>query len=109
MCTIIVSNGKKTLVGWNLDLADMPYKVVAERDKVYIAVLDATEGWMPLFGANARGDFVAMHSRTMRAAIPQALISPISFCWISTCCLEKGRCKRSGRLQSVGKSAACRR
>ena len=64
MCTSIVSNGKKTLVGWNLDLADMPYKVVAERDKVYIAVLDATEGWMPLFGANARGDFVAMPSRT---------------------------------------------
>ena len=60
MCTSIVSNGKKTLVGWNLDLLDMQYKVVAERDKVYIAVLDATEGWMPLFGANARGDFVAM-------------------------------------------------
>ena len=46
MCTSIVSNGKKTLVGWNLDLADMPYKVVAERDKVYIAVLDATEGYL---------------------------------------------------------------
>ena len=60
MCTSIVSNGKKTLVGWNLDLLDMEYKVVAERDKVYIAVMDATEGWMPLFGANARGDFVAM-------------------------------------------------
>ena len=66
MCTSIVSNGKKTLVGWNLDLADMPYKVVAERDKVYIAVLDATEGWMPLFGANVCGDFVAIaeESRT---------------------------------------------
>ena len=60
MCTSIVANGKKTLIGWNLDLAGMEYKVVAERDKVYIACLDATEGWMPLFGANARGDFVAM-------------------------------------------------
>lgn len=60
MCTSIVANGKKTLIGWNLDLAGMEYKVVAERDKVYIACLDATEGWLPLFGANARGDFVAM-------------------------------------------------
>ena len=60
MCTSIVANGKKTLVGWNLDLTGMQYKVVAERDKVYIACLDATEGWLPLFGANARGDFVAM-------------------------------------------------
>lgn len=60
MCTSIVANGKKTLIGWNLDLAGMQYKVVAERDKVYIACLDATEGWLPLFGANARGDFVAM-------------------------------------------------
>ena len=60
MCTSIVANGKKTLIGWNLDLANMEYRVVAECDKVYIAVLDAKEGWMPLFGANARGDFVAM-------------------------------------------------
>lgn len=60
MCTSIVANGKKTLIGWNLDLAGMQHKVVAERDKVYIACPDATEGWMPLFGANARGDFVAM-------------------------------------------------
>lgn len=60
MCTSIVSNGGKTVVGWNLDILNMEHKVVAERDKVYIAVLDQTEGWLPLFGANARGDFVAM-------------------------------------------------
>ncbi len=60
MCTSIVANGKRTLIGWNLDLLHIDYKVVAEADKVYIAVMDATEGWMPLFGANARGDFVAM-------------------------------------------------
>lgn len=60
MCTSIVANGKKTIIGWNLDLLDMEYRVVADRDKVYIAVNDAKEGWLPLFGANARGDFVAM-------------------------------------------------
>ena len=60
MCTSIVSNRKKTIIGWNLDILDMEYKVVAENDKVYIAVNDKTEGWLPLFGANARGDFVAM-------------------------------------------------
>lgn len=60
MCTSIVSNGRKTIVGWNLDILDMEYKIVAESDKVYIAINDKTEGWLPLFGANARGDFVAM-------------------------------------------------
>ena len=60
MCTSIVSNKGKTVVGWNLDILDMEYRVVAEDDKVYIAIRDAKEGWLPLFGANARGDFVAM-------------------------------------------------
>ena len=60
MCTSIVSNRKKTIIGWNLDILEMEYKVVAENDKVYIAINDKTEGWLPLFGANARGDFVAM-------------------------------------------------
>ena len=60
MCTSIISNGDKTIVGWNLDILDMRYKVAAEPDKVYLAVYDQTEGWLPLFGANARGDFVAM-------------------------------------------------
>ena len=60
MCTSIVYNGKKTIVGWNLDLLDMEYKVVAEDKRVYIAVKDKAEGWLPLFGANAIGDFVAM-------------------------------------------------
>lgn len=60
MCTSIVSNKKKTIVGWNLDLLDMEWKVVVETDKVYIAINDYVEGWLPLFGANAKGDFVAM-------------------------------------------------
>ena len=60
MCTAIVSNAKKTIVGWNLDLGILPCRVVAQKEQVYIAVQDKTEGWLPLFGANSRGDFVAM-------------------------------------------------
>lgn len=60
MCTSIITNFHKTLIGWNLDLLDMEYKVVADDETVYIAINDAKEGWMPLFGANNRGDFIAM-------------------------------------------------
>ena len=60
MCTSIVSNRKKTIVGWNLDILDMEYRVRKELEGVYIEINDATEGWMPLFGANKRGDFVGM-------------------------------------------------
>lgn len=60
MCTSLISNRKKTIVGWNLDLLDMEYRVRASADGVYIEINDKTEGWMPLFGANSRGDFVGM-------------------------------------------------
>ena len=60
MCTSIVVNKKKTIVGWNLDLLDMEYRVSPSDMGVFIEVNDAIEGWMPLFGANARGDFVGM-------------------------------------------------
>ena len=60
MCTSIVFNGKKTIVGWNLDILDMEYRVSANDARVCIEINDAKEGWLPLFGANARGDFVAM-------------------------------------------------
>ena len=60
MCTSIVVNKKKTIVGWNLDLLDMEYRVRPTDEGVYIEVNDAIEGWMPLFGANNRGDFVGM-------------------------------------------------
>ncbi|MBR5095114.1 MAG: hypothetical protein IK095_08470 [Oscillospiraceae bacterium] len=60
MCTSIAVNRRKTIVGWNLDLLDMQHRVRPTEDGVYIEVLDAKEGWMPLFGANARGDFVGM-------------------------------------------------
>ncbi len=60
MCTSIAVNKKKTIIGWNLDLLDMEYRVRPAEDGVYIEVNDAKEGWLPLFGANARGDFVGM-------------------------------------------------
>ena len=60
MCTSFVVNKKKTLVGWNLDLLDMEYRVRPAKEGVFIEINDATEGWLPLFGANARGDFVGM-------------------------------------------------
>ncbi len=60
MCTSLVVNKKKTVVGWNLDLLDMEWRVRASEAGVFIEVNDAREGWMPLFGANPRGDFAGM-------------------------------------------------
>ena len=60
MCTSIISNRNKTIVGWNLDLLDMQWRVTPGEEGVFIEVLDQKEGWMPLFGANRRGDFVGM-------------------------------------------------
>lgn len=60
MCTSIVVNRKKTLIGWNLDLLGMEHRITAYDKGVFIEINDATEGWMPLFGANSRGDFVGM-------------------------------------------------
>lgn len=60
MCTSFVVNKKKTLVGWNLDILDMEWRVRPTEAGVFIEVNDAKEGWMPLFGANARGDYVGM-------------------------------------------------
>lgn len=60
MCTSFVVNKKKTLVGWNLDILDMVHRVRVVQEGVYIEIYDEKEGWLPLFGANARGDFVGM-------------------------------------------------
>ena len=60
MCTSIVVNKKKTIVGWNLDILDMEYRVRPSREGVFIEINDPKEGWLPLFGANSRGDFVGM-------------------------------------------------
>ena len=60
MCTSIVVNRKKTIVGWNLDILDMQYRVRPTDKGVYIEINDEKEGWLPLFGANSIGDFVGM-------------------------------------------------
>ena len=60
MCTSIISNRKKTIVGWNLDILDMEHRVAVSDAGVFIQINDAKEGWMSLFGANSRGDFVGM-------------------------------------------------
>ena len=60
MCTSIISNRNKTIVGWNLDILDMEYRVRKATEGVYIEIYDKTEVWLPLFGANSRGDFVGM-------------------------------------------------
>ena len=60
MCTSVVINRKKTIVGFNLDILNMEHRVHPMNDGVYIEINDKKEGWMPLFGANNRGDFVAM-------------------------------------------------
>ena len=60
MCTSIVSNRAKTIVGWNLDLLGMEHRIRVADTGVYIEINDKTEGWLPRFGANSRGDFVGM-------------------------------------------------
>jgi hypothetical protein len=60
MCTSFISNRKKTIVGWNLDILDMEYRVTPSDMGVFIEINDPIEGWLPLFGANTRGDFVGM-------------------------------------------------
>ena len=60
MCTSFVINKSKTFVGWNLDILDMVHRVRTANDGVYIEIYDDKEGWLPLFGANSRGDFVGM-------------------------------------------------
>ena len=57
MCTSFVVNKGKTLVGWNLDILNMIHRIQATDEGVYIEIYDEKEGWLPLFGANSRGDF----------------------------------------------------
>ncbi len=59
MCTSFVHNGNNTLVGWNLDILDMKYRVVPSLQDVRIEILDDQQ-WLPLFGVNCRGDFIGM-------------------------------------------------
>lgn len=60
MCTSILFKRKKTIAAFNLDILDMEHRVRTDTSGVFIEINDAKEGWMPLFGANDRGDFVGM-------------------------------------------------
>ena len=60
MCTSILMNKKKTIAAFNLDILNMQHRVRTDASGVFIEINDAKEGWMPLFGANDRGDFVGM-------------------------------------------------
>ena len=60
MCISVVVNKKKTIVGWNLDLHKMKHRIRIDGQGVYIEICDPMAGWLPLLGANARGDFVGM-------------------------------------------------
>ena len=40
MCTSIVSNRNKTIVGFNLDLLGMEYRIREDNDGVYIEIYD---------------------------------------------------------------------
>ena len=59
MCTSIVSNQGKTLLGWNLDILEMEYRITATEHRVSIDIHDSGQ-WLPLFGANSRGEFINM-------------------------------------------------
>lgn len=59
MCTSIVSNRGKTLIGWNLDILEMEYRITATEHRVSIDIHDSGQ-WLPLFGANSRGEFITM-------------------------------------------------
>ena len=52
MCTSIVYNGRNSLVGLNLDILDMQYRVSACSKHVWIEIWNEKEGWLPLFGVN---------------------------------------------------------
>ena len=43
MCTSIISNRKKTIVGWNLDILDMEHRVSVSDAGVFIEINDAAE------------------------------------------------------------------
>ena len=60
MCTSLVSNRNKTIIGWNLDILGMEYRVSEYDNGVFIEIKDEKEGWLPLFGANKNGNFVGM-------------------------------------------------
>jgi len=58
MCTSIVVNKSKTIVGFNFDNPGWKYKIFVNSSAFYIAVLADVSFWDPIIGCNFRGDFV---------------------------------------------------
>ncbi len=58
MCTSIVFNGKKTLVGFNFDNSFWKYQIVASSQWVYLQVKVHENLWEPIIGVNSQGNFV---------------------------------------------------
>lgn len=49
MCTSFTINRNKTLVGWNLDILDMEYRVTSSDEGVFIEIYDSQmHPWMGL-------------------------------------------------------------
>ena len=76
MCTSFVRNGKKTIVGFNLDLLGMKHRINADSEHVFIEIWDDGNGWLPLFGVNDRGDFVGMPT-CLHAYMPACRINSL--------------------------------
>jgi hypothetical protein len=57
MCTSIVVNKNKTLVGFNFDNPGWKYHIVTKNKAFYISLLVGNL-WEPCFGCNSRGDVV---------------------------------------------------
>ena len=60
MCTSIVVNKKKTIVGFNFDNPGWKYHIVTKNKAFYISLFVNNHLWQPCFGCNARGDFVTV-------------------------------------------------
>ena len=60
MCLSVISNLKRSVFGCNFDISMMDARVTSHEDGVFIEALDATEGWLPLFGAGPDRIFVTM-------------------------------------------------
>jgi len=58
MCTSIVVNQKKTIVGFNFDNPGWKYHIVTKNKAFYVSLWVNNRLWQPCFGCNARGDFV---------------------------------------------------
>ena len=58
MCTCILHNGAKTIVGFNFDNPGWKYKIVQKPTGVYVALQVGPHRFSPMFGVSKNGNFV---------------------------------------------------